>query len=363
VIAQVASRSRRSRQTGLALAVTAALSLTAAPRALAETNTADRAIAERLYDRGRGQIDQGQTTAACDSFAESQRLDPGTGTLLNLAACHEAEGKLASAWVEFREALAATRHEKRPDRLRYALDHLTAIEPRLAYVTIAVAESEQGQAPLITLDGRVLGPAAWGVAIPIDAGWHEAVAAFGSDKAWRATIHIQDGQRRRLQIPEKTAMNGSSLVDRNDAPVASTAAAVVSAPPPDEAAVSDGRGGRRIAALLVGAAGLAAVGVGSYYAWSASDLWSQRNRECPMDRCTADGVTLGGRADSAATVATWTIGGGLAALGVTALLLLWPRASSTSEGRRANAATGTLAGLVTGVHLAPSAPFGLRGTF
>src|SRR5439155_12298885 len=145
---------------------------------LAESATADRAIAERLYDRGRGQMEHGQVAAACDSFAESQRLDPATGTLLNLAACHEAQGKLASAWVEFREAAAAARREKRPDRVRYAQDHLTAIEPRLAYLTIAVGGSTRAQPPVITLDGRALGAAAWGVAIPVDAGSHEAVAEF-----------------------------------------------------------------------------------------------------------------------------------------------------------------------------------------
>ncbi len=152
-------------------------------------------------------MEQGQVAAACDSFAESQRLDPATGTLLNLAACHEAQGKLASAWVELREALAAARREKRPDRVRYAQDHLTALEPRLAYLTIAVSESAQGQAPVITVDGRVLGPAVWGIAIPVDAGWHEAVATFGSDKPWRATVNLRDGQRRKLEVPPRAAVS------------------------------------------------------------------------------------------------------------------------------------------------------------
>src|SRR4051812_45864063 len=100
--------------TGLVAIVT----LRASARAT-EPTTGERAIAESLYDRGRRQMNDGQVTTACETFAESQRLDPGTGTLLNLASCHEAAGKLASAWVEFREAIATLRHEKRTDRLRY----------------------------------------------------------------------------------------------------------------------------------------------------------------------------------------------------------------------------------------------------
>ncbi|HSS37574.1 MAG TPA: hypothetical protein VLT58_02280 [Polyangia bacterium] len=353
--------SHAARRRWVALAVAGALGSAVGGRARADTTTADRAIAERLYDRGRGQMEQGQVAAACDSFAESQRLDPATGTLLNLAACHEAQGKLASAWVEFREAVAAARREKRPDRVRYAQDHLTAIEPRLGYLTIVIGESTHGQAPVITLDGRVLGPAVWGIAIPIDAGWHEAVAAFGPDKSWRATVNIRDGQRRKLQVPERTAIVSSPIADREDSAVVPIVAAVPVPPPPDEGAVSERRPGRRIAALIVGAAGLAAVGVGSYYAWSASDLWSQRNRECPMESCSAQGVSLGGRADSAATMATWTIGGGLVALGVSALLLFWPRGAPVATGTHASRETAGR--LLPVVHLAPSGPLSLRGTF
>ncbi|HVT06878.1 MAG TPA: hypothetical protein VHO67_05455 [Polyangia bacterium] len=343
----------------MALAVAAALVAGMRRPALAETSTADRAIAERLYDQGKGQIEQGQVAAACDSFAESQRLDPGTGTLLNLAACHETQGKLASAWVEFREALAAARREKRPDRVRYAQDHLKAIEPRLAYVTIAVAESVDGQAPVVTLDGRALGPAVWGIAIPVDAGWHEAVATFGPDRSWRATVNVRDGQRRTLQVPARSAVSAPPIAQRPEPAVVPPLPAAT-APPSDEAAsAAADRPGHRVAALIIGAAGLAAVGVGSYYAWSASDLWSQRNRECPMERCTAAGVSFGGRAESAATVATWTIGGGLAALGVTALLLFWPRAVSGPERASAPAPTRPLAG----IHFTAAAPFGVGGTF
>lgn len=324
--------------TGIAAAL---LCLLAPARARAEVTTADRAIAEQLYDRGRARMAAGQIGPACESFAESQRLDPGTGTLLSLAACHEAEGKLASAWVEFREAAVTLHRENRPDRSRYANEHLAAIEPRLAYLTIAVSESAQGHAPVVTLDGRVLGPAVWGVAVPVDAGWHEAAADYGSGSPWRATLKINDGQRRHIDVPGQGAAQSALLDGRPEAQSAAGPAAVetVSTPlgeahdrPTPKARRFDHA---RVAGVALGSAGVVALGVAAYSAWHASTLWGQRNRACPMEACTPDGVALGARANSAATVATWTTVGGAVAVGVAAGLFFWPRSTEAPEASKA----------------------------
>jgi len=52
---------------------------------------ADMASAEALFNEGRTLLDAGKIAEACEKFAESQRLDPSPGTLLNLARCHRAE--------------------------------------------------------------------------------------------------------------------------------------------------------------------------------------------------------------------------------------------------------------------------------
>ena len=92
----------------------------------------------------------------------------------------------------------------------------------------------------------------------------------------------------------------------------------------------------------------------------------QLPKHCPMEACTADGVRMGSRAQSASTVATWTVVGGVAALGTAALLLLWPAAPAPTgktartearEGLLANARLGGLFGGDGSAHLV------VEGTF
>src|SRR5258706_7643021 len=79
--------------------------------AVAQPAGTEVALAEVLYQKGRQLMTEGKFAEACPKFGESYRLDAATGTLLNLASCHEAEHKLATAWLEFTEAVAAAKRD------------------------------------------------------------------------------------------------------------------------------------------------------------------------------------------------------------------------------------------------------------
>src|SRR5262245_40441563 len=118
----------------------------------------DPVVAEALFQEGRTLLDQGKAAEACPKLAESHRLDPATGTLIALALCREAEGKLASAWAAFADAEGRARTEGSKDREAVAHERAAALYPRLSTLSIDVSEDASAIAGLeIKRDGVVLG--------------------------------------------------------------------------------------------------------------------------------------------------------------------------------------------------------------
>src|SRR5689334_18551597 len=100
------------------LTLAVATELTVGGNALAQGPSADLPIAQGLFEQGRTLMGAGRYEEACPKFAESERLDPAPGTLLNLAVCHEKEGKTATAWAEYNDVIAASRRDGNAERQR-----------------------------------------------------------------------------------------------------------------------------------------------------------------------------------------------------------------------------------------------------
>jgi hypothetical protein len=131
----------------------------------------DAAAAEGLFQEGRARLEAGDIAAACSMLAESLRLDPATGTLIALAACHEKEGKLASAWAEFADAAGRAAQEGNDERQRFAVARAEQLKPRLSSLTVRVS-GEVAATPGLTIvrSNRKLGPGEWNVPLPVDGG-------------------------------------------------------------------------------------------------------------------------------------------------------------------------------------------------
>ncbi len=269
----------------------------------------DSAMAEALFQEGRKLVEAKRFSEACPKFAESQRLDPGIGTLLNLAACHELEGKTATSWSEFTQALGQAERESRADVREYARTHLAALTPKLPKIVISVSAENDAPGLEVTLDGQALGKAAWGVAAPIDPGTHAVAATATGRKRWATQITFTAGDQKSVVVPplevdaqEPTAPAAPPPPDRRSAE--SDRAHDVStpvAPPPAETP----RGNtQRTAGLIVGGAGVVAMAAGVVLGLSAKATFDDSSSHCDATGCDAEGLDRRSRAVDKGRVAT-----------------------------------------------------------
>ena len=155
-----------------AAAVLCALAASLAPRAsaAASSDEVDEAAARALFAEGRKLAAAGDYPTACPKFEESFRLDPGIGTGFNLADCWEHIGRTASAWGRFLGVAAAAKALGQGEREQVARERAAALEPGLSRLTVLVPSPDAGL--VVKRDAVPLGPASWGVAVPVDPGPH-----------------------------------------------------------------------------------------------------------------------------------------------------------------------------------------------
>jgi hypothetical protein len=168
----------------------------------AQAQLSDAAMAESLFREGKRLMAEKKPAEACPKFAESFRLDAGLGTLLNLAACHEAEGKLASAWAMFTEAETRARREGDNARAEFAASHGRALESRLSRLRIVLAPGANAAGLDIAIDDRHLSSASLGLDMPVDPGTHHFVVTAPGKKPWSTEVATPpEGQTLSVTIP------------------------------------------------------------------------------------------------------------------------------------------------------------------
>jgi hypothetical protein len=158
--------------------------------AAASAQTDPSAVAVALFQQGRDLVKQGHYAEACPKLAESQRLEPKLGTLLNLAVCNEKLGKIATAWAEYASAAAMARHEgpREAEREAFARDQAAALEKRLAHLTLQASGPTAGVR--LAVDEQPLADAVLGTPIPIDPGKHRISASAAGKKPWSVQIDV-----------------------------------------------------------------------------------------------------------------------------------------------------------------------------
>jgi hypothetical protein len=288
--------------------------------AAADASSADQAAAQELFDRGRRLVDEGKYAEACAKFEASQRLDPGAGTLLNLATCNQRLGRIATAWTQFNEALSLAIRDGRRDRISFAREHIAVVEPQLPRLTVEV-NAPQTDRLSISIDGAPLGRAAWGVAAPIDPGNHVVAATAPGKLPYKVAVELAVAEVKSVEVPS-LGIDPNAAAKREE----SETVAPPSGPVP-------GNPARRIAGEIAIGAGVLALGAGAYFGVRTMSIWSDANANCPNDACSQHGEQLTQDARSAARAADVAIGIGIAAVGAGVVLLVTSAGGSSSPGK------------------------------
>jgi hypothetical protein len=336
----------------LLLALLGAATLGAPRTARAQPATAPDP-AQKLFDEGLELMRWGKIKEACPKLAESQKLGPSSGTLLNLAECYRKDHRYALAWILCKQAASlAMSSGDHPGNVKLAHDHADALVPNLSWVTLSVPHPVDGLE--IKFDDVVLAREDWGHA-PVDPGDHAYEAKAPGYKAVTVritvpgpTITIPDLEKEPGPVtpgpvtpgpvtpgpvtpgpvtPGPVTVTPAPVVPVTPGPVAPgpvTPAPVEPAPvAPGPVEPSNAWRPLRTGALIAGGAGVVGFVVGGVFAGLAKSAYNDSLSQCPRDpnRCTSEGVKMrdDARGKGNAATAGLVIGG----LGAAAGVVLW----------------------------------------
>jgi hypothetical protein len=304
----------------LVLGTTLAPSISAAQ----EQNT--EAAATALFDEGLKLMQAKKYADACPKLAESERLAPSGGTLLNLADCYEHTGQTASAWVAWKDAAARANAAGKADVEKRALSKAAALEPSLSHLTVSVDAASDVAGLEIKNDGVAVGHAELGVALPVDPGTHLVEATAPKKKPFSTKVDVAAKQT-----------DAKVTVTLEDEPEAATPPPPVTPPPPSTTPVppppaeTSSGSTQRTLGIVAAVVGLAGLGTGAAFGLIAKSKNNEalEPQNCPTSKlCTQNGLDLTNDAKTAATLSTVSfIAGGVLAAGGIVLVLTAPSGS------------------------------------
>jgi hypothetical protein len=302
----------------------------------------DSATAEVLFKEGRRLMQEGQYDSACPKLAESQRLDPGVGTALNLADCYEKAGRTASAWAVWLDAATLARHSGQEEREGLARARARDLEPQLVRLRVDVPPGSRLPGLEITRNGHAIVEASWDIPLPVDPGPYVVLAQAPGHQPWQLEVHVPPGTHAvHVTVPQLQPEGATGPAPGTPAAAPPVGPGAPADPPPEPA--DDGSSQHLLGAIVAGV-GLVGLVVGTVFALKAMSLNDDSLRECPNDDnlCTPRGVALRDDARSAGNVATAGFAVGIAGVAVGGSLYLLapdgPRggaAMQTAPGRRA----------------------------
>jgi tetratricopeptide (TPR) repeat protein len=248
-------------------------------RAVAQSNEAH---ADELFRQGQALLQGGRLPEACARLGDSLRLDPALGTLLNLALCHEREGRLATAHREYAVAAMWAGQRRERDRERFAKERVDALEGRLSKVRLEIVPARP--ALKVKLDGSLLDAAQLEEDIAVDPGTHRLEVTGEGRRTWSRRdlwIDLPGTIVVRLALDELPSDGPPAALRARGADVER---ARLPAPAADVDAPRHAPAGSPLLSYVVGGTGVASLGVGIALLLRAAALDGESDREAERAR-------------------------------------------------------------------------------
>jgi serine/threonine-protein kinase len=297
----------------------------------ADAGAADKAAAEALFARGIELMRTGSFAEACAKLEQSQSIERGIGAALYLAECYENLGRTASAWALYRDAASQAKAEGQTERAIAGNECADRLEPQLSKLLIRVPAEDRLPGFRLSRGTAMVSPATWDVEVPTDPGEYTIRASAPGRIAWSQVVVVKGPETTTVTVP---ALLAAPDVQTKPAHVPELATAVAPRDKPEAGGLS-----RRTMGLIVGGAGVVALGVGGIFGLRAISKWDDANQHSDGSHWTdATGRSLADSANDSARLANWfAIGGAVLLAGGAVLYLTAPSDHGTRVGFSSNA--------------------------
>jgi hypothetical protein len=186
--------------------------------ALSATETEQ--AAQAAFEEGLKLMRLKRYAEACAHLARSQELDPAMGTQFRLAECYEKLGRYASAYDQYVSVAEAARAGKQAQRESVARSRASAIESKVARLTIDIAPSVAALPGVeIRRDGLLVDKASWGQPVTVDSGDHVVTVSAPGKQPFERKFWADASAKLVVSVAALDSKKGPKAKPRSKIPV------------------------------------------------------------------------------------------------------------------------------------------------
>lgn len=226
--------------------------------------------ADELFAVGNKFMAAGNYADACPAYEQAFKLDPTVNGAFNLAECHEALGRTATAYLDWLEAARLAKAKNKQDKFAKATERGKQLFGKLSTIEVKLRTADS--TVVVLVDDEPVDAAWVATAHAIDPGTHFVEVRAAGKVAWRTKVVVApEADRQVVTVPELA-------LEPKPTPLASAAPVTVAVAPTKFVEAPMLRDERRHPTILPGAltlaVGLVSLGFGGYMAVKSSSTKS-----------------------------------------------------------------------------------------